>query len=73
MKYLVVALTLIFSMSGSVNANDNGRYQMAFDSQDYVWVLDTKTGIVRICWKGDVSHTPMCSAKKDTTKDGVVN
>ena len=73
MKYLVVALTLIFSMSGSVNANDNGRYQMAFDSQDYVWVLDTKTGIVRICWRSSDYHTPMCSQKRDATKDGIVS
>ena len=77
-KTLLVGLVvLILFISVPVFANDNGRYQMTFESvengQDYVWILDTKTGIVRICWRSSDYHTPMCSQKKDATKDGIVS
>ena len=72
-KLLLLALVALIALVAlPAFADDNGRYQMEFDSEDYVWVLDTKTGVIRICWMRPNNYTPMCGDKRDATQDGVV-
>lgn len=47
---VTIIITLIFLMNGSLIHNKNGRYQ--FSPIHRSWVIDTQTGIVKICQYG---------------------
>lgn len=69
---LVALVIPILAVTAPVFADDKGRYQMAIDAEDYVWVLDTKTGLIRFCMMVGNSQAPLCAPRSDASKGGIV-
>ena len=69
---LVALVVPVLAVTAPVFADDKGRYQMAIDAEDHVWVLDTKTGLIRFCMMVDNSQAPLCAPRTDASKGGTV-
>ena len=68
-KLLAVATALITGLffSSLAIAEDaaydgNGRYQSVFNPPGGLWIVDTKTGDVKICLVTDGTTPPICTA-----------
>ena len=78
MKKLIAILAVTLAMPNMGYAGGEGRYQMLKISTSAVWILDTKTGMLRICGQSyinndsdnsfDLTEAPKCMLKVDTSK-----
>ena len=69
MRKLIAILAVTLAIPTMSFAEGEGRYQIVSTGDLMVFVLDTKTGLLKFCHVDDGTfNPPMCSPAKDTSK-----
>ena len=68
MKKLLAILAVALAIPTMGFALGEGRYQMMKIEGYAIWVLDTKTGFLRLCYKEDLTKPPACAPITDVSK-----